>query len=194
MLLPCRPRPRWPSLSDGNASKDSDLSEAEHGCRHHASRAYRRWPILSNIGAADRAATTVTDMQQDIWSVQVPSELASELILEGFDTAGARSALDVALTASTIGVNLVTVMVAKDKVAELIKTVRAWMTRSTAAAEGSELVLDLSARNGDQQFEVRVVARRTSAGSPPQIETAALDALLASTLKDAASTASQLTE
>lgn len=130
-------------------------------------------------------------MQRDIWYVQAPPELAGELVLEGFDIAGMRSALEEALAASAIAVNVVTILVAKDKVAEFIGGVRSWMTHRTAAPEGSELVLDLSARNGDQRLEVRVVARRTVSGAPPQIDTAALEALLASTLEDVPGVASE---
>jgi hypothetical protein len=126
-------------------------------------------------------------MRQDFWYVQVPSELAGELALGGFDIVGVRGVLDQALTASAIGVNLVTILVARDKVAELVRSVCVWMTRRIAAEEGSELVLDLSARNGDQQLELRVVARRTAAGAPPQFDMSALEALLASTLEDVAS-------
>lgn len=126
----------------------------------------------------------MADMQPDVWYVHVPSELAGELTLAGFDVAGARGAFDQALAASTIGANLVAVLVAKDKVAELVGGVRAWMTRRTAAPEGSEFVLDLSAKSGDRRHELRVVARRTSAGAPPRIDTAALEALLASMLED----------
>lgn len=130
-------------------------------------------------------------MHRDIWYVQAPSELAGELALEGFDIASLRGALDEALAASAIAVNLVTVLVAKDNVAEFIRSVRSWMTHRTAEAEGSELVLDLSARNGDQQLEMRLVARRTVSGAPPQIDTAALQALLASTLEDVAGVTSE---
>jgi hypothetical protein len=133
-------------------------------------------------------------MQQDVWWVQVPSELAGELTLEGFDVAGTRSALDQALAASTIGTNLVTILVAKGKVTELIAGVRAWMTRRTAAPEGSELILDLSARNGNRRHDLRVVARRTEAGAPPRIDTAALETLLTSMLEDTASRVPDPTE
>lgn len=126
--------------------------------------------------------------------MQVPSELAGELILEGFDIDGTRGALDQALDASTIAVNLVTILVAKDKVAELARGVGAWMTRRTAAPEGSELVLDLSVRNGDGQHELRVVSRRTEAGAPPRIDTAALQALLTSMVDDTAGRAPEDTE
>ncbi|MEZ0116012.1 hypothetical protein ABH920_010054 [Catenulispora sp. EB89] len=130
-------------------------------------------------------------MQRDIWYVQAPPELAGELALEGFDIAGMRGALEEALAASAIAVNVVTILVAKDKVAEFIGSVRSWMTHRTAAPEGSELVLDLSARNGDQRLEVRVVARRTVSGAPPLIDTAVLEALLASTLEDVPGVASE---
>src|SRR5882757_7240132 len=123
-------------------------------------------------------------MGHDVCRVRVPAQLAGELALEGFDFAGTRGALDEMLAVSSVGANLVTILVARDKAAALVAGVRTWLTRRTAAPEGSELVLDLSLRNGDRQYELRVVARRGDAGAPPRIDTAALESLLASMTED----------
>lgn len=123
---------------------------------------------------------------QAIKCVLVPTELAGNLTAAGFDQAATVRGfgVDAILTVTSITANLVTILVAKDQLTDLLKRLRDWMARSTAPDQGSEFVLDVSAQVGRDRCELRLVSRRSIVGDPPQVDLAGLDALLASAFDD----------
>jgi hypothetical protein len=118
--------------------------------------------------------------------VQVPEEFAEELASAGFDEiepvrgGGFEAQAVVALMATDVGLaaNLVTIVVAKDAVADFVRRLRFWMSRHTGSDPGSEFVIEVTSQSPGARLKFRLVSRRSESDAAPQMDVAAMVSLL----------------
>jgi hypothetical protein len=124
--------------------------------------------------------------------VEMPAELAENFTGDGFDevvsfrgfVTDVHAVLTVVPAGLAVAANMATILVSREAIKELIEGVRAWMTRHTGREPGSELVIEISARNGEQESTLRLTSRRDTYGGMPPIDTAVLASLVESMFSD----------
>jgi hypothetical protein len=122
--------------------------------------------------------------------VEMPADLAESFTGDGFDevvsfrglTEDAYAVLTVVPAGLAVAANMATILVSRESVKELIEGIKAWAARRTGQEPGSELVIEISARNGNEETSVRLSSRRDAQGGMPQIDTSALASLVDSML------------
>lgn len=132
----------------------------------------------------------ISEAMSDELCVEVPAELAESLTGDGFDEVvsfrgfAADAILTVVPAGLAVAANATTILMSREAIGELVDRIRAWMTRHTKSAAGSEFVVEVSARRGHAQSRLRLTSRCETPGAAPQIDTAALAALLESMFAD----------
>jgi hypothetical protein len=129
-------------------------------------------------------------MSDDVLRVELPADLADELIDDGFEeyiafrglAAYADTAVTLASTGLAAGANAATILVSRDAIIGFVAAIRAWARRKAASRPDGELTIDISARHGDTETRLRLEVA-TETGSP-EIDTAALAAFITSLFAD----------
>lgn len=124
--------------------------------------------------------------------VEMPAELAEGFTGDGFDevvsfrgfTADAYAVLTVIPAGLAVAANMATILVSREAIKELIEGIRAWMTRRAGREPGSELVIEISARKGNEESRVRLTSRRDAQSGMSPIDTSALASLVESMFSD----------
>jgi hypothetical protein len=121
----------------------------------------------------------------DVLRVELPAELADELIDEGYEefivfrgaVIDAATVLNVAAASLAAGANVATILVARQNVGHFVAALGNWVRRKSASQTGGEVTIDLSARQGDSVKRLRVQLESSSGIS--DTDAAALKAFVA---------------
>jgi hypothetical protein len=127
---------------------------------------------------------------RDVLVVELPDDLADELIDDGFEEfivfRGPAEYADAVLTVVSAGLaagaNAATIIVARDAITQFVAAMRAWVRRKAASRPAAELTLDISARHVGTETRLRLEA--SAENGSPEIDTAALTALITSLFAD----------
>jgi hypothetical protein len=122
----------------------------------------------------------------DAIRVQLPADLADELIGKGFEEhlvfrgilVDAGTVMTVASASLAVGANIATIVVSRGELGEFIATVRDWIRRKAAGKPDGEITIDFAARQGDGETRVRIHVE--SRDGMPEIDTAALATFITS--------------
>jgi hypothetical protein len=146
---------------------------------------------LRHLGLDTTAVAVGAPAPGTLW-IRVPDDLMTDLTdaeaveAHARQPGSVRGVIEDALTISSIGANLTALVLARDQLGAFIASVRNWMTRRTPPEAGAEFTAEITARHGDDHYNLRLTCRRGAAGQPPQLNADALTALLASMLDDEA--------
>jgi hypothetical protein len=126
----------------------------------------------------------------DVLRVELPADLADELIDDGFEEfiafRGLAAYADAAVTLASVGLaagaNAATIIVSRDAIIRFVAAIRAWARRKAASRPDRELTIDISARHGDTETRLRLEV--AAENGSPEIDTAALSAFITSLFAD----------
>ena len=99
----------------------------------------------------------------DALRVELPAELADELIADGFDeflsfrgSAEAVTILSVASASLAAGANVATILIAREQTGRFLTGLRHWIRRKAASQVSDEVKIDISVQAGGRTRRLRI--------------------------------------
>lgn len=122
--------------------------------------------------------------------VEVPADLADELIGKGFEEffalrgflAEAVTVMAVASAGLAAGANAVTIIVSRAELSEFLAVVHAWVQRKSTCQPNGEFAVDISAKQGIETTRLRLEI--TSKSGTPEIDIATLTTFITALFSD----------
>jgi hypothetical protein len=133
----------------------------------------------------------------DVLRAEMPTDLADELIGEGFEeifasrglAADAETVVTVLSAGLAVGANVATILVSREALGQFARAIRDWMLRKAAGRQNDEIVIDISAVRAGEKMRLQLEV--SSENGIPQIDTAALTAFVTSLIPDQTSRTDQ---
>lgn len=122
----------------------------------------------------------------DFMHVELPADLADELIGKGFEeyfasrgfVTDADTIVTVASAGLAVGANVATILVSREAVGQFIGSIRDWVQRKATGRPDGKVTIEISVVRGNE--ETRLSLKVSSKNGVPQIDTTAFTAFITS--------------